>query len=282
MPSPDEATHLARFAKQPWLGVTGDDLAAALAVPSMLSYSESQLYHWLGANSAGFGATVDLGAFAGGSAARLLSGLTASGFPHHLHAYDRFTADTKARAKHLSPGGVAMTDDEDIYPLVMQLLRPWTGQFTLHRGNILAQQWSGEAIEILAIDAGKTTALTDHIAASFFPALVPGKSIVIHQDFLHAQQPWLCAHMQSLAEHFVPLAHVAKDCMVFLCTKAVTGAALAAASTDALTDAALILAVQNAAKLYAALIPRHRFGAMVRCVKANPGTRIAWKMRTPK
>ncbi len=281
MPSFDDAAQMALFATRPWQDVTASDLVAALSVPSMLPFEESQLYHWLGANSTGFGATVDLGAFAGGSAARLLSGLTASGLPHHLHAYDRFTADAKARAKHLSPGGVALTDDKDILPLATRLLRPWAGQFTLHCGNILDQHWPGEPIEILAIDAGKTPALTDHIARNFFPALVPGKSLVIHQDFLHAQQPWLCAHMQSLSAHFLPLAHVAKDCVVFLCTHAVTEAALTAANTDALTDAALISAVQKAAKLYAPLIARPRFGAMVRCIKGNPGTRIAWQMRAP-
>ena len=272
----------ALFAKRPWLGVTAEDLAVALGVPSMLSFEESQLYHWLGANSAGFGATVDLGAFAGGSAARLLSGLTVSGKPHHLHAYDRFTANAKARAQHLSPHGVAMTDDDNILPLATGLLAPWAGHFTLHRGDILAQIWAGGPVETVALDAGKTTALTDHIAGQFFPALVPGRSVVIHQDFLRAQQPWLCAQMQSLSAYFAPLAVVAKDCVVFLCTQAVPDVALAAAATDRLTDTELIAAVQRAAKLYAPLIPKNRFGAMVRRIKANPGTRIAWQMRNPK
>lgn len=276
---PKAATLIAQFAKRPWLDVTPDDLATAMTVPSMLSYEESQLYHWVGTHAQGFGATVDLGAFAGGSAARLLSGLAISGVAHHVHAYDRFTADAKARAKHLTPGGVALTNEEDIMPLAASLLRPWAGQFTLHRGDIYAQFWSDDPIETLAIDAGKTTILTDHIAASFFPALVPGRSIVIHQDFLHAKQPWLCAQMQSLAAHFVPLAHVAQDCVVFLYTTAVTLEALEAATTVGMTDDQLIAAVRAAAERYEDFIPRRRFGAMVRCIKANPGTRIAWQMR---
>ena len=279
MSSFDPDPQLKRFAKRAWKDITPADLATAQTVPSMLSFEESQLYHWLGANAKGIGATVDLGAFAGGSAARLLSGLSASGAVYHVHAYDRFTADAKARARHLSPGGVAMTDENDIFPLAMQLLKPWRGHVTLHRGDILAQQWPGDPIELLAIDAGKTTALTDHIARNFFTALVPGKSIVIHQDFLHAQQPWLCAQMRRLAAHFVPLAHVAKDCVVFLHTAAIPQAALTAAETDRLTDRALMTEVRAAAKLYAPMIARHRFGAMLRCIKANPGTRIAWQMR---
>lgn len=271
--------HLAQFAARSWMEISPTEMKDALAVPSMLSSQESQLYHWLGLRAAGFGATVDLGAFAGGSAARLLSGLSSGGKPHHLHAYDHFTADAAARARHLSPGGVALTDQNDIMPLVERLLQPWAGQFTLHRGDIATQTWTGAPIEIMAIDAAKNTASTDHIAATFFPALVPGRSIVIHQDFLHARQPWLCVQMQILAAHFVPLAQVAKDCVVFLHTAPVTLQALRAAKTDGLNDAKLLSGVRAAARLYAPLIARRRFGAMVERVHANPGIRAAWGMR---
>lgn len=270
---------LAQFAARHWADVSLNEINAALAVPSMLSLEESQLYHWLGKQAAGFGASIDLGAFAGGSAARLLSGLAAGGRPHHLHAYDHFTADAAARARHLSPGGVALTEQNDILPLVARLLEPWIGHFTLHRGDIATQTWTGEPIEILAIDAAKNTASTDHIAATFFPALVPGRSIVIQQDFLHVRQPWLCVQMQALAAHFEPLAHVAEDCVVFLNTAQVTPQALRAAKTDGLNDARLLSGVRAAARLYGPLIARRRFGAMVKRIQANPGIRAAWGMR---
>ena len=279
----DAETLPALFAARPWLAVGAAALAPAMAVPSMLSYEESQLYHWLGTTAQGFGATVDLGAFAGGSAARLLSGLSGGlsegGRPHHLHGYDHFTADAAARARHLSPGGVALTDQNDILPLVNHLLQPWAGQYTLHRGDIATQVWTGGPIEILAIDAAKNTATADHIAATFFPALVPGRSIVVHQDFLHARQPWLCVQMQLLAAHFVPLAQVAEDCVVFLHTAAVTRQAMSAAKTDALTDAKLLSGVRAAARHYAPMIAGRRFGAMVGRIQANPGIRAAWGMR---
>ena len=43
----------------------------------------------------------------------------------------------------------------------------------------------------LVIVAAKTPALADHIAAVFLSAMVPGRSVLIHQDFLHAGLPWL-------------------------------------------------------------------------------------------
>lgn len=83
MTSLDQIT--SEFAARPWAKVTDSDLAPGLAVPSMLQLEESQLYHWLGRHVPGDGATVDLGAYAGGSAARL-SGLALSGQGYHLHA----------------------------------------------------------------------------------------------------------------------------------------------------------------------------------------------------
>ena len=279
LPDADIAARVADYAGRPWRVVLGADMAQALAVPSMLTHEESQLYHWIGVNAAGFGATIDLGAFAGGSAARLLQGLHLGGMPHHLHAYDRFTASADARARHLSPGGVALTQDEDILPLVQRLLAPWQENLTLHPGDILTQSWSGDPVEILAIDAGKSPRLSDHIAAQFFGALVPGRSLVIHQDFGHATQGWLAVQMARLAKCFTPLAQVAPDCVVFLCTSQVNAAAIAAARTEGLDDNALIAGIHAAADLYASLIKRRRFNAMIAKIRANPGVRVAWQMR---
>jgi hypothetical protein len=245
----------------------------------MLSPEEGQLYHWLGRNAAGAGATLDLGAFAGGSAARLLSGLAESGAPYHLHAYDRFTARRETRERQLYPQGVAATDSDDILPLVEVHLAPWQGRVTLHRGDIALARWSGAPVEIMAVDAGKTPQLADHIAATFFPALVPGHSVVIQQDFLHAPQPWLAVQMARLRGCFRPLARVASDCVLFLCTAPVLPDALRAARTEGLDDAGLIAGLAEAADLFAADLPRDRFRAMVRKLRANPGVRVAWQMR---
>ena len=279
MQQTDIAAWIGHYAARPWLHVPGVDMAPALAVPSMLTQEESQLYHWIGLNAAGCGATIDLGAFAGGSAARLLQGLHLAGKPHHLHAYDRFTASADARARFLSPGGVALTRDENILPLVQRLLAPWQANLTLYPGDIAAKVWSGDPVEILAIDAGKSPGLTDHIAAQFFGALVPGQSLVIHQDFGHATQGWLAVQMQHLAGYFTPLAYVAPDCVVFLCTAPVDAAAIAAARTDGLSDDALIAGILAAADRFAPLIKHRRFDAMIAKVRANPGVRKAWQMR---
>lgn len=267
------------FQDRPWHAIPPLDMAAALAVSSMLGPEESQLYHWVGRRAQGLGATVDLGAFAGGSAARLLSGLALSGHRHHLHAYDFFTATGKARARWVPDAKPDSNGVADILPHVMARLAPWHGQFTLHRGDIGQAQWSGDPIEILAVDAAKSTALTDHTATQFYPALLPGQSVMIHQDFLHDILPWIPAQMVALRHCFEPLAKVENDCLVFMCHRVPSALELQGARTDGLSDGDLCQRVLLAANWLKAMVPEHRFEKMIHKIQANPGVRIGWKMK---
>ena len=275
----DVAKIMADFAARPWQAIPEAEMTAGLAVPSMLKPEESRLYHWLGRSVQGSGVTVDLGAFAGGSAARLLSGLALSGREYHVHAYDHFRSSRAFWAKYLPGEPVPDSDDNDILPLATRHLAPWAGRVTLHAGDIGKMRWTGGPVDILVVDAAKGSAMADHIAAEFFAALVPGQSVVVHQDYLLSVQPWLCAQMVALADHFVPLARVAKDCVVFLCTSVPGAAALAATRTDVLTDGALMKRVREAAGWHEAMIPRDRFQAMLQRIKDNPGVRLGWQMR---
>lgn len=270
---------VAEFAGRPWEAVPDAEMAAGLAVPSMLSPAESQLYHWLGRRVQGDGAVVDLGAYAGGSAARLLSGLERSGRRFHVHSYDRFRSSRAFWARYMPDVPLPEADDADLLPLVQRHLAPWGANVTLYPGDIGEMHWTGGEIEILSVDAAKGSAMADHIAAEFFPALVPGRSILVQQDYLMSVQPWLSAQMVALRGQFVPLAKVAKCCVAFLCIAPVTAEALAAARVDSLTDGALMKRVREAAAWHETMIPRKQFKAMLEEIKANPGIRLGWQMR---
>jgi hypothetical protein len=267
------------FAARPWRQVTEADLGPATTVPTMLTPEESQLYHWLGRRARGLGATVDLGAYAGGSAARLLSGLAHSGHPFHVHSYDRFRSSRAFWAKFMPDEPLPEADDADLLPVVRRHLAPWQDHVTLHIGDIGDKRWTGGAIEILSVDAAKGAVMADHVAAEFYPALVPGQSILVQQDYLMSVQPWLCAQMVSLRDCFVPLAHVPRVGLVFLCLAPVTEAALQAARVGQLTDGKLMQKVREAAAWHAEMIPRGRFTAMLDQIKAHPGVRLGWQMR---
>ena len=267
------------FAARPWRQVTEADLGAAAGVPTMLTPEESQLYHWLGRRAQGLGATVDLGAYAGGSAARLLSGLARSGHPFHVHSYDRFRSTRAFWARYMPDEPLPTADDADLLPVVRRHLTPWRDQVTLHIGDIGEKHWAGGPIEILSVDAAKGAVMADHVAAEFFPALIPGQSIVVQQDYLMSVQPWLCAQMVSLRDCFLPLVHVPKVGLVFLCVAPVTDASLQAARVGDLTDGKLMQRVRAAAAWHQAMVPRAKFRAMLDQIKAHPGVRLGWQMR---
>lgn len=269
----------AEFAGRPWAAVPEAEMAAGLAVPSMLRPEESRLYHWLGRQVGGNGAVVDLGAYAGGSAARLLSGLERAGWTGKLHGYDHFRSSRRFWEKFLPGEPLPDHDEADILPIAQRHLAPWADQVVLHRGEIAEMRWTGGPIEILAVDAAKGAAVADHVSAEFFPALVPGRSVVVQQDYLISVQPWLCAQMVALRDCFLPLALVAKDCVVFQCLRVPSPEELAAARTLDLTDGQLMQRVRAAAKWHEGMIDRARFQAMLGQIKANPGVRLGWQMR---
>lgn len=270
---------VAEFAARPWTGVTRADLAAAARVPTMLTAEEALLYHWLGRRVAGDGAVVDLGAYAGGSAARLLSGLAAAGRGNPVHSYDRFRSSRAFWARYMPDEPLPEADDADLLPVVRRNLAPWGDQVVLHVGDIGEKRWEGGPLEVLSVDAAKGSAMADHIAAEFFPALVPGRGVLVQQDYLMSVQPWLCAQMVGLRDQFLPLAFVPKVGMVFLCIAQVTSDALTAGRVNDLTDGRLMQRVREAASWHEAMVPRAVFKAMLDQIKAHPGVRLGWQMR---
>ncbi|TCO68741.1 class I SAM-dependent methyltransferase [Rhodovulum euryhalinum] len=273
---------LARFSAAPWEALPPDETGAARRVPTMLSAAEQRLYFWLARDWArGAGAIVDLGCFAGGSTARLAEGRRQAGHGARVHAYDRFTASERLKARLLYPAGIAPFPGKDILPLARHLLSPWTDLVTLHPGEIEDDLWTGAPIEILAIDAAKTAGTADAIARMFFPSLIPGASVVIQQDHFHWRQPWVAAQMERLTDCFVPLAVCPEASAVFLCTRVPDDRALARAACADLSDADLAGGVAAARTRLAAFGQDARFERMIAAIRANPGERTAWKFRAP-
>lgn len=273
------------LAARPWEGITDAELAPCAGVPTMLSHAEEQLYLWLARDWAtGAGEIVDLGVFAGGSTARLAEGLVrggAAGSGRLVHAFDRFVADPRTRARVLAPLGRRIPETDDILPLVHDLLAPWGSRVTFHAGDIRDRQWDGTPVELLLIDAAKSAELADHIAATFFPALIPGRSIVVQQDFLHAPQPWLPVQMALFERFFRPFARVGPNAMAFLCIRAVTARGLRRARVAALTDRQMRLGLDAAAAAYAAFGAAPKIAAQKRRLGANPGARRAADLKAP-
>src|SRR5262249_44465583 len=49
----------------------------------------------------------------------------------------------------------------------------------------------GEAIDVLFLDVLKTWELNDAVLRDFFPRLLPGRSVIVHQDYGSGWLPWI-------------------------------------------------------------------------------------------
>ncbi len=270
------------FSDQAWLTEEPANWSLAKRVPTMLAEPEQRFYTWATQHwMTGIGEVVDLGSFIGGSTARLALGHALAGHSGKVHAYDRFTADEGVKRRTLYKQGIAPFEGNDIFGLSKDLLSPWADRITFHRGEIETQGWTGEPIEILCIDAFKKAVLADIMVKQFFPALVPGKSIIIHQDFLHHKNPWLAAQMINLRSAVTPVAFVQHDTMVFLVEQPMRHDLLSAAELSDLTDAQILNAIDKCRDWFAGFDLDRRLDTMSAALRANPGVRIAWQMRNP-
>lgn len=174
--------------------------------PTMLAHSERQLLHWLARDVwEGWGEIVDAGSFLGGSTVSFATGLRARETPPaggrpRVWTYDRFEAEQYMvdagyfeRWPEIEVGG-------SFRPAFDDLLGEMAGDTTVHAGDITAAGWSGEPIEILFLDVLKDSSLNDVVLRDFLPALVPGRSVLIQQDYVHGMLPWIHVTMELLAD----------------------------------------------------------------------------------
>lgn len=165
-------------------------------IPAMLSDEERRYLSWVTAESfEGFGAVVDLGPWLGASTAALAHGLREADRDEKVLAYDLFEWRQNYMDGYVDDETARGFDEGDSFlPLFEDQLGPYRDQVETRPGSLLDTVWHGGPIEILFVDAAKDFALTNAILRTFGPALVPGRSRVISQDFrIHAAYwlPWV-------------------------------------------------------------------------------------------
>jgi hypothetical protein len=115
----------------------------------------------------------------------------------------------------------------------------------------------------------------DQMAGIFFPHLIPGRSVIVQQDFLHWKQPWVAVQMARMADQFRPLARAPRDSLAFLCTAEVDAAALEAGRCADLTDDQMRADLTALRKRMRGLGVGKPLRVLEDAVRLNPGRRGA-------
>jgi hypothetical protein len=213
------------FTRKPWLA----SQAEIAGMPSgMLGTLEGALLYFLARDYfRGFGEMVDAGSFLGSSSYCLAKGLdeniavkTKSG---RLHAFDLFEiwleqeSTPTFMATELSRNfGISVADGESTLPIYMENLKALGRHIRVNRGDITKMNWNGRPIEILFLDICKNKKIWQHVIRVFYPSLIPGISIVIHQDYHHPLLPFIHVAQEFLADFFEVVDIKANDSTTFL------------------------------------------------------------------
>ena len=212
------------FQRQPWntefAGIAG-------LPPGMLGhYEASLLYHLARDHYRGHGDIVDAGAFLGASSWCFTRGVAENVWIGNkggrIHAYDLFQVwsepggnDAGMAAWLKEKYGVELASYESTVGIYAGNLGPFARHVRIHQGDILKEQWSGRPIEILFVDICKIKPIWLHLIRAFFPSLIPGISLVVHQDWHHPWLPYLHVGQEALAAYFDLVVPKANDTAVF-------------------------------------------------------------------
>jgi hypothetical protein len=219
---PDKAQALVDAIRQrAWNSAVSLD-AIPSQMKSMILWPEQKLLHWLARELyCGEGAIGDLGCFIGSSTLSLATGLAAgSDEPPHpvIHSYDLFIAPDDPYTLQRLPQDHGPGDRfRDVFEAN---IRPMRGWIEIHDGDLREDPWQNGPIEILFIDICKCWSTNQAVLRNFFPHLIPGHSIVVHQDFVRVWNPWIPVSMAFLKDFFEVLAEE-ESSRVYRCVKAV-------------------------------------------------------------
>jgi hypothetical protein len=70
------------------------------------------------------------------------------------------------------------------------------------QGDIMAVKSYDKPIEVLFVDLAKSEALMRHVMKVFYPKVMVGEGIVIHQDYKFVGMPYLKLYQQAFSDYF--------------------------------------------------------------------------------
>ena len=198
------AEPLRRLLRRPWRDVVLP--ADAVGIPTMLSKMERRLLYSLARDYAGGeAAIVDAGSFLGGSTAALLAGVRDRTEPWTgppVESYDLFQVDEYMVPKFFADDASVRIGDS-FRPRFDAHVARFDVPHVVHEGDITKLGWSGGPIHVLFLDVLKSWEINDAVLRDFFPSLVPGRSVIVHQDYGWGDTPWIPITIELMRESLV-------------------------------------------------------------------------------
>ena len=99
--------------------------------------------------------------------------------------------------------GIEYRHGESFVHILEKAVEPYPDLIQLHIGDLNEERWPHDSpIEVAFIDVCKTIDLNAHVSKEFYPALIPGGSTLINQDYFFDRCPWIKVTMGHLKDYF--------------------------------------------------------------------------------
>ena len=67
-------------------------------------------------------------------------------------------------------------------------------------GDIRQERWTSGPIDLLFVDILWGWDINQHVIREFYTSLIPGRSVIAHQDYIYSFYPWLPISMEYFCE----------------------------------------------------------------------------------
>ncbi len=181
----------------------------------------------------GAGEIVDMGCWMGATTVSFSKGLrenhriSSDQRRKRIHSYDLFQWHSSMDPNVCgTPLEGTFREGDSFLPEFEKRTSKWREYFSVNAGDVNAVEWTAGPIELLFVDAMKWPNTAAAIVKKFYPHLIPGVSLVAHQDFGHFFTGWIHLIQYRLRDYFEFFKEVKKSSTVVFKLKAAIPPAL--------------------------------------------------------
>lgn len=138
----------------------------------------------------------------------------------------------------------------------LEINRDYLDTIYVSPGDLLAMRWPSRPIEVLFVDIAKSPDLNAWVLRNWFTCLIPGRSILIQQDYVHFAEWWIAVTMEYFKECFELIEFVYGASAVYRCVKTVSPESITAFLKLSPSDHVLLMrnAISDAPKSVAEVL----------------------------
>lgn len=212
-------THHIMDKNAPWLLYRPEPID----IPGMLAQEDIQYYHYISRYYTGQGEVVELGPWLGLSTHHLMVSLSDNPAFHgrSIHVFDDFIWRSGWMDQYVKEEDRVLGNHQDFSAMFNKYASRIAGKLRIYKAKVAhcdgnehvpVAEWDGKPIELIVVDCGRTLAANQGWYDIFSPAFIPGKTLVVMQDWrLHRERPRKSYNQTLLFTEANPRLHLVHE-----------------------------------------------------------------------